>query len=114
MSLSSVALLMTPVALLTRPSATPPADAWWALVALALVCTGLAFVVFFALIGAVGPTRATLITFANPAVAVILGAIVLDEDITWATIGGFILVLGGCFVATRPGRDVVREPSLNA
>ena len=49
----------------------------------------------------------TLITFANPAVAVVLGAVFLDEAITGATIGGFVLVLGGCWLATRSG--VVRE-----
>jgi drug/metabolite transporter (DMT)-like permease len=54
----------------------------------------------------VGPTRATLITFLNPAVAVILGAVVLDERITAATLGGFVLVLGGCFLATRPAKTV--------
>ena len=75
----------------------------WAMLGLAVVCTGIAFVVFFALIAEVGPARATLITFVNPAVAVVLGAVVLDESITAATIGGFVLVLTGCWLATRPG-----------
>ncbi|MDQ1535220.1 MAG: hypothetical protein QOF28_2981, partial [Actinomycetota bacterium] len=81
----------------------PPANALWAVLGLAVVCTGIAFVVFFRLIEEIGPARATLITFVNPAVAVVLGAVVLDEKITAATIGGFALVLGGCFLATRPG-----------
>ena len=48
----------------------------------------------FTLISEVGPERATLITFVNPAVAIILGATVLDEKITAATVAGFFLVLG--------------------
>jgi drug/metabolite transporter (DMT)-like permease len=110
-SLAAVAIAIAPPAWLARPADTPPAGAWWAILGLAVVCTGLAFVVFFALIEEIGPTRATLITFANPAVAVILGAIVLDEDITLATIGGFVLVLGGCVLATRAGRVGVEETS---
>ena len=71
------------------------------------MCTGLAFVLFFALIAEIGPTRATLITFANPAIAVVLGALVLDERITLATIGGFVLVITGCWLATRAYAPVV-------
>jgi drug/metabolite transporter (DMT)-like permease len=108
-SLGAVAIVTAPLAWLARPAATPPANAWWAIVGLAVVCTGIAFVVFFALIDEVGPARATLITFANPAVAVILGAVVLGEDVTAATIAGFVLVIGGCFLATRPGRVSVEE-----
>jgi drug/metabolite transporter (DMT)-like permease len=103
-SLAAVAIVTAPLAYVARPSETPPASTWWAIVGLAVVCTGLAFVVFFALIEAIGPARATLITFANPAVAVILGAVVLGEDITAATVGGFVLVITGCVLATRPGR----------
>jgi drug/metabolite transporter (DMT)-like permease len=69
---------------------------------LAIVCTGLAFVVFFKLIDEVGPARAGLITFANPVVAVALGAVFLDELITVATVIGFVLVIAGCWLATRP------------
>ncbi|MGZ4703067.1 MAG: EamA family transporter, partial [Ilumatobacteraceae bacterium] len=71
---------------------------------LAFVCTGLAFVVFFRLIDEVGPARAGLITFVNPVVAVSLGAVFLDELITLATVVGFVLVLAGCWLATRPPR----------
>jgi drug/metabolite transporter (DMT)-like permease len=108
-SLASVAIVTAPLAWLARPTETPPANAWWAIVGLAVVCTATAFVVFFALIDAVGPARATLITFGNPAVAVVLGAVVLGEDITFATIGGFVLVLAGCLLATRPGRVAAEE-----
>jgi drug/metabolite transporter (DMT)-like permease len=106
-SVAAVAIVVAPLAWLARPAHTPPASALSAVVALAAVCTGLAFVIFFELIAEIGPTRATLITFANPAVAVVLGAIVLDESITLATIGGFVLVITGCWLATRGHAPVV-------
>jgi drug/metabolite transporter (DMT)-like permease len=71
---------------------------------LAFICTGLAFVVFFRLIDEAGPARAGLITFAHPVVAVALGAVFLDELVTVATVVGFVLVLAGCLLATRPAR----------
>ena len=58
--------------------------------------------VFFRLIDEVGPARAGLITFADPVVAVALGAVFLDELITVATVIGFGLVIAGCWLATRP------------
>jgi drug/metabolite transporter (DMT)-like permease len=106
-SLAAVAIVVAPLAWLARPSHAPPASAWAAVFGLAAVCTGLAFVLFFALIAEIGPTRATLITFANPAIAVVLGAVVLDESITLATVGGFVLVITGCWLATRAQALVV-------
>jgi drug/metabolite transporter (DMT)-like permease len=102
LSLTAVAITFAPIAWWVRPADAPPVNAWAAIIALAAICTALAFIVFFLLIDAVGPARATLITFVNPAVAVALGAIVLDEKITLATIGGFCLVVTGCWLATRP------------
>jgi drug/metabolite transporter (DMT)-like permease len=101
-SLTAVALVYAPFAWTRRPEAVPPADAAWAVVGLAVLCTGIAFLVFFALIAEIGPARAPLITFVNPAVAIVVGALVLDERITSATVAGFVLVLGGCWLATRP------------
>lgn len=102
-SLSIVALLYLPIAALTLPAVAPSAGASASVVMLALVCTGLAFVVFFRLIDEVGAARASVITFVNPFVAVALGALFLDERLDLAIAGGFVLVLGGCWLATRPG-----------
>jgi len=104
LSLSTVALVYAPFAWIAWPSDTPPAKAWAAVIALGVLCTAIAFVVFFKLIAEIGPARATLITFVNPAVAVAVGAIVLDERITAATLGGFALVIAGCWLATRQHR----------
>jgi len=68
---------------------------------LALLCTATAFLVFFALIAEVGPVRATVITYLNPAVAVTLGVLLLHESFTVGIAVGFVLVLAGSVLATR-------------
>ena len=70
--------------------------------ALAVVCTAIAFLLFFALIAEIGPVRATVITYVNPAVAAVLGVTILDEDFTVGMGVGFVLVLAGSVLATRP------------
>ena len=109
LSITAVAIVYAPIAWFTRPDDPPPAEAWLSVVALAFLCTALAFIVFFRLIAAIGPARSTLITFINPAVAVVVGALVLDEEITWATVGGFVLVVSGCWLATRQETEVIAE-----
>ena len=74
-----------------------------ALAALGVICTAAAFLIFFRLIAEVGPARATVITYVNPAVAVALGVLVLGEHLTAAIGVSFVLILGGSVLATRPG-----------
>jgi drug/metabolite transporter (DMT)-like permease len=81
-SLSIVALLYLPIAATMLPAVAPSAGAVASVVILALVCTGLAFIVFFRLIDEVGAARASVITFVNPFVAVALGALFLDAEQT--------------------------------
>jgi drug/metabolite transporter (DMT)-like permease len=71
---------------------------------LALVCTALAFLLFFALIAEIGPVRATVITYINPAVAAVAGVLVLHEMFTAGMGIGFVLVLIGSTLATRRAR----------
>lgn len=112
LALSCVALLYLPIAILARPDHVPPADALLSVLGLAVLCTGIAFVVFFALISEIGPDRATLITFVNPAVALLLGVALLDEQLTPATLGGFVLVLAGCWLATRQPRMTTSDRAI--
>jgi drug/metabolite transporter (DMT)-like permease len=99
--LGFAALLYLPAAAATLPSALPPARVLASLVGLAVVCTAAALILFFMLIAEVGPARATVITYVNPAVAVALGVGVLGEPLT-AMIGvAFVLILGGSVLATR-------------
>jgi drug/metabolite transporter (DMT)-like permease len=101
----SAALLLTaagylPYAIRHWPSRVS-AHAGWSVITLALVCTALAFVVFFALIAEIGPARATVITYVNPAVALLLGVVLLGERFTVGIAVGFPLVLLGSVLAAR-------------
>ena len=100
-SLAFVALLYLPASLSSIRSGLPSGQVVLSVLVLALVCTALAFVLFFELIAEAGPVRATVITFVNPAVAVALGVMVLAEPLTWGTLVGFPLVLLGSYWATR-------------
>ncbi len=100
-SLGVTAVAYLPVGLAQAPGRWPSTDVVVSVAGLAVVCTALAFVVFFALIAEVGPTRATVITYVNPAVALLLGVSLLDESLTAATAVGFGLILAGSVLATR-------------
>jgi drug/metabolite transporter (DMT)-like permease len=113
-SLSIVTFIYAPIAATSLPTKAPRFNAVLAVLGLAFVCTGLAFVVFFKLIDEAGPARAGLITFANPVVAVALGTVFLDEPLTIATLVGFVLVLAGCWLATRPPPAIVAETSFDS
>jgi drug/metabolite transporter (DMT)-like permease len=81
-----------------------------ALAGLGVICTAAAFLIFFRLIAEVGPARATVITYINPAVAVALGVLVLGEHLTAAIGVSFVLILGGSVLATRPGSARMAPP----
>jgi drug/metabolite transporter (DMT)-like permease len=108
-SLTGVAIVYAPAAVFARPHAWPKATVVASVLALALVCTATAFLVFFALIAEIGPVRATVITFVNPAVAVVLGVTVLSEQFTAGIAVGFPLVLLGSWLSTR--RPPPAEPA---
>jgi drug/metabolite transporter (DMT)-like permease len=72
-----------------------------AVVALALFCTAMAFRMLFALVSEVGPARATVVTYINPAVAALLGVVVLDEPFSAGLCLGFVLILAGSYFSTR-------------
>jgi drug/metabolite transporter (DMT)-like permease len=104
-SLAISAVLYLPFGLWAWPSEAPDGDTWLAVVGLAVVCTAVAFLLFFQLIAEVGPARSTVITYVNPAVALALGVVVLDEHVTVATGVGFALILVGSVLSTQ------REPA---
>ena len=105
-ALTVTALLYVPVVLLTDgvPTTLPSGNVVASVVTLGVVCTAAAFMLLFALVGEVGPVRATTITYLNPAVAVIAGAVVLGEPVTVWTVIGFTLVVTGSYLVNRGGR----------
>jgi drug/metabolite transporter (DMT)-like permease len=100
-SLLLAALAYAPAAILQLPHAWPSGQVIAAVVALGVVCTALAFLIFFALISEIGPVRATVITYVNPAVAVTLGVLLLHERLTGGIAVGFVLILCGSVLAAR-------------
>ena len=99
--LGAAAVVYAPFAALTWPRTVPSVQVLGALAGLGVICTAAAFLVFFRLIAEVGPARATVITYVNPAVAVALGVGVLGEHLTPAIGASFALILGGSVLATR-------------
>jgi drug/metabolite transporter (DMT)-like permease len=106
-ALGGCALVYAPFAVFRWPQSVPHVDVIVSVLVLAVVCTALAFVLFFALIAEIGPVRATVITYINPAVAAGAGVLVLRENFTVGMAIGFVLVLAGSALATR--RPVMAE-----
>jgi len=106
--LAFAAIIYAPLAAATWPTAMPSGRVLAALAGLAVICTAIAFLGFFALIAEAGPARASVITYVNPAVAVALGIGILGEHLTAAMAAAFVLILGGSVLATRATRP--REP----
>ncbi|WP_194895690.1 DMT family transporter [Catenulispora pinisilvae] len=99
-SLTGVALLYVPFAAFSHPTHMPRANALAAVIALGLICTASAFLLFFDLIAEAGPAKSSMITFVNPAVAVAGGVLFLGEDIKAGVIVGFPLVMVGLVLST--------------
>ena len=106
LSLGLCALVYLPIAAVQLPSVMPSTNVLAAVVILAVLCTACAFLVFAALIAEIGPVRATVITYVNPAVAAVLGVLVLNESFSIAMGIGFALVILGSTLATRQSRAI--------
>jgi drug/metabolite transporter (DMT)-like permease len=100
-SLLLAAIAYAPVAVTRLPHVWPSGEVVAAVATLGILCTALAFLLFFALIAEVGPVRATVITYVNPAVAVTLGVLLLHEPFTAGIAVGFVLILAGSVLAAR-------------
>jgi len=108
-SLTLCAIAYVPIAAAQWPSTVPSLNVLASVVILGVVCTAVALLVFAALIDEIGPVRATVITYVNPAVAAILGVLVLHEAFNLPMGIGFALVILGSALATRPTK-AVQEP----
>ena len=104
LSLALCAVVYAPIAAAQWPSVVPSADVLASVAILAVVCTAAAFLLFAALIVEVGPIRATVITYVNPAVAATLGVLFLNETFSVAMAIGFGLVVFGSTLAARPSQ----------
>ncbi len=103
-SLAAGAVLHAPAGIAQLPAAWPSPAVVAAVAVLGVLCTAVAFVLFFQLIGEVGAVRATVVAYVNPAVAVAAGVAVLREPLTAGTVAGFVLILAGSWLATGAAR----------
>ena len=97
-------LFYAPVVAIEGDVHVPSANVLWALLGLGVICTAIGFVLFFTLIAEVGGPRSTLVAYINPLVAVLLGAMILNESLTWLVAGAAALILCGSALAGRRGR----------
>jgi drug/metabolite transporter (DMT)-like permease len=97
--LSASLTLLVP-AVVWWPAATPSGTAWMAAAGLALLCTGVAYVIFFRLIASVGPANAITVTFLIPVFAVLWGWVFLHESLTPSMLIGCVVIVAGTGLAT--------------
>jgi len=93
-TLGSAALLMLPMALTHWPDAPIPAVSWACAIALGVVCTGFAFLMFYRLIARIGPARASTVTYLVPMFGALFAWLFLREPVTWAMVVAGALILG--------------------
>jgi len=104
-SIGLCALVYAPVGIAQLPPAMPSPAVIGAVAVLGIACTAVAFLLFFRLIAEVGPVRATVITYVNPAVALLAGVTLLGEPFTPGTAAGFVLIIAGSWLATGPSKS---------
>lgn len=94
------AVVLTPFAAAAPPTETPSGDALLSIVVLGLLCTAAAFVLFGMLIAEVGPSKASVVTYVNPVIAVALGVAILGERPGAGAVAGLLLILAGSWLST--------------
>ncbi len=97
-TISTVAL--APFAAFHIPATVPGPTVWLSLAALGVLCTALGFIGYVGLVSEAGPARATIVTYLNPAVAVLLGVTLLGEPLTATVAAGFLLIIAGSWLST--------------
>lgn len=105
-AINAVAMVFTsvfylPFVLTQWPTHSISSDAVWAVLALGVFSTGIAFAIFFSLLPIIGVARASLVTYLNTAFAVVLGVVILSEPLTIGIVLGLPLVLIGSYFASR-------------
>jgi drug/metabolite transporter (DMT)-like permease len=99
-SQSAAALLLLPFALPTWPAAPLRTLDWASAIALGVLCTGVAYILYFRLIARVGPASAMTVTFLIPAFAMLWGGVFLGEAVTVSMLAGCAVILAGTALAT--------------
>lgn len=98
-SMALASLALAPLAAATWPATTPPLRAWIEVVFLGVASSGLGFLLYYRLLRRIGPVRAMSVTFLNPVVALVAGALYLGEGVSGQTLVGAAVVLAGTALA---------------
>jgi drug/metabolite transporter (DMT)-like permease len=112
--MTASALMLLIPAIATAPASGPGLGPIAAVVALGVFGTGVAFVIFYLLIGTVGPARTMIVSYLAPGFAVVYGATLLGESISVATLVGLALIVGGSWLAISGRITGYRRPSAPA
>jgi drug/metabolite transporter (DMT)-like permease len=99
-ALAVAAVVLTPAAIVAPPEGAVSAEAWVSLIVLGVFCTAAAFVLYGVLVLEAGPSRASVITYVAPVVALALGILALDERPGLGSIVGLVLILAGSWLST--------------
>ena len=97
---TTATVVLFPLAVTRLPDRIPNPEVIVSLLVLGLICTALAYLIFFALVAEVGASRGTVITYVNPVVSVFLGVTVLGEPLNAAIVVGFLLIILGSWLST--------------
>ena len=100
-TMAASALIVAPFAAFSLPTESPSLEAVGSLTALGVLGTGISFVLYYDLVAAVGPAKASLVAYIAPGFAVIYGVALLDETFTAATAGGLLMIVGGSWLAAE-------------
>ncbi|MGH8236947.1 MAG: DMT family transporter [Steroidobacteraceae bacterium] len=111
-SLVVASIVLLPLAALSAPERVPSAVSLSAVAALGVACTALALYLYFYLINVAGAARASVVAYINPAVAAVIGVLVLHEPFGVATGAGMVMILFGSWLATGRSREVGLKPDL--
>ena len=107
---AGAALFLLPLAAVSLPEEAPPLPAALSALALALLCTAVAYLLYFRLIENVGPTKTLTVTYLIPVFGLLFGVLLLDEPVGIGTLVGFGIILYGVALVTevRLGRGKER------
>ncbi|HRN62397.1 MAG TPA: DMT family transporter [Luteimonas sp.] len=100
-TLGSAALLILPLAIATWPTQPIPAASWWSAAMLGVLCTGIAFVMYYRLIARIGANRASTVTYLVPLFGVAWAWWLLGEPVTWTMALAGLLILGSVAFSQR-------------
>ena len=109
-SLVAASVLLLPLAALSAPDHVPSTLSLTAVAALGIACTALALYLYFYLINVAGAARASVVAYINPAVAAVIGVLLLQEPFGWGAGVGLVMILFGSYLATSKSKEVRLKP----